>query len=81
MLVKSIILSMDRSYRELSKTPIGFLFKTVTSRESDVGGVVSGTGTGRFSSDEFHSKCDSCCSCGGTVLKKVMAFTKKDLLT
>jgi hypothetical protein len=44
VLMKSIILSMDRSYQELSKTPIGFLLTTITSRESDVGGVGSGTG-------------------------------------
>jgi hypothetical protein len=32
-----IILSMDRACSHLSKTPIGFLITTATSRESDVG--------------------------------------------
>jgi hypothetical protein len=42
VLMKLITLSMDRSYQELPKTPIGFLLKTTTSRESDVGGVITG---------------------------------------
>jgi hypothetical protein len=72
VLMRLIILPLNRSYRELSKIPIGFLLTTITSRESDVGGVGSGTGGVVVVVRGWESCC--CCCRGSIVWEVVLCF-------
>ena len=72
VLMKSIILSMDRACSYLSKTPIGFLLKTTTSQNIDCGGGTGGIVCGMV-------VIVFCCCCGSIIVgEDVLCFIVGD---